>query len=439
MPTDALRWRGRPGLGKALIRTLALLGLLASSWGTLPAQEPSPAGDQLQPEDRLRVFLECESCDFDHVRLEIGFVDYVRNREDADVLVIVTTLETGSGGTEYTLEFIGRERLEGTRDTLRATSGQTDTEYEARDLLTHTLGIGLAHYSAREGLAGDVRVLYEEPEWRELGRTTTSDPWDYWVFQVAAGGSADAQEAQGLIALSGSASANRTTDDWKLNLKLGGDYGRSKFTLNDGSVLISETSTFESDLLVVASVDEHWSVGGRAETAASTFRNVDLTVRLAPAVEYNIFPYSESTRHQFRLQFSMGVQHFDYTEITIFDKTEETLLSSVLTVYFDSTQPWGTGNLALEASAYLHDLSKNRLELFGGVDIRLVRGLALSFYGSASHITDQLNLARSGATDEEILLRLKELETTFDYSLFVGLSFTFGSIYNNVVNPRFTG
>jgi len=36
-----------------------------------------------------------------------------------------------------------------------------------------------------------------------------------------------------------------------------------------------------------------------------------------------------------------------------------------------------------------------------------------------------------------VLLRLRELETQFEYFTSFGLTYTFGSIYNNVVNPRF--
>jgi hypothetical protein len=50
---------------------------------------------------------------------------------------------------------------------------------------------------------------------------------------------------------------------------------------------------------------------------------------------------------------------------------------------------------------------------------------------------DQLALVKGGATREEILLKRKELASTYTYFTYFGLSYTFGSIYNNVVNPRF--
>jgi len=38
---------------------------------------------------------------------------------------------------------------------------------------------------------------------------------------------------------------------------------------------------------------------------------------------------------------------------------------------------------------------------------------------------------------EEVLLRLRALRGGYDVSFSAGLSFTFGSLFNNVVNPRF--
>jgi hypothetical protein len=57
--------------------------------------------------------------------------------------------------------------------------------------------------------------------------------------------------------------------------------------------------------------------------------------------------------------------------------------------------------------------------------------------GSASRINDQLYLPAEGATDEEILLRRRQLATSYRYRLSIGASYTFGSIFNNVVNTRF--
>jgi hypothetical protein len=41
------------------------------------------------------------------------------------------------------------------------------------------------------------------------------------------------------------------------------------------------------------------------------------------------------------------------------------------------------------------------------------------------------------ASEADILLQLQELETSYHLEGELGLTYTFGSIYNNIVNPRF--
>jgi len=63
--------------------------------------------------------------------------------------------------------------------------------------------------------------------------------------------------------------------------------------------------------------------------------------------------------------------------------------------------------------------------------------LSFRLYGQYSVVHDQLSLPKGDATTEQILLQRKQLETQFQYNASIGLTYTFGSIYNNIVNPRF--
>ncbi|MYD86469.1 MAG: hypothetical protein F4Y14_10020, partial [Acidobacteria bacterium] len=81
-----------------------LLGVLAIVWGA------GTAGAAQQPRepngaDLLRVFLDCGPCDDEYLRREIAFVNYVRDRRDAQVHVLVTRENTGGGGDAWTLDF----------------------------------------------------------------------------------------------------------------------------------------------------------------------------------------------------------------------------------------------------------------------------------------------------------------------------------------------
>lgn len=89
-----------------------------------------------------------------------------------------------------------------------------------------------------------------------------------------------------------------------------------------------------------------------------------------------------------------------------------------------------------EASSFLDDLSQHRVDLFAEVEFRIVRGLTLDLSGSVARIKDQIYVPREDISDENVLLRRRQLGTDFEASIDVSLSFSFGFIFNNVVNPR---
>jgi hypothetical protein len=164
---------------------------------------------------------------------------------------------------------------------------------------------------------------------------------------------------------------------------------------------------------------------------------VKLAYSIHPAVEYNFFPYSESTRRQLRVLYKLGYNYFDYFDETIYGKTSNRLWNQALSVELDLNEPWGTAEVGLEGSHYFHDFSKNRLELDAELTIRIWKGLSFDIEANYSLTHDQLSLPKGDATLEEILLERRELASNYDYRFEIGLDFSFGSIFSNVVNPRF--
>ena len=57
--------------------------------------------------NQTSVFIECKYCNEEFIKEEIPYVNYVRDRYDADIHILETTQETGSGGDEHSLIFIG--------------------------------------------------------------------------------------------------------------------------------------------------------------------------------------------------------------------------------------------------------------------------------------------------------------------------------------------
>ncbi len=159
----------------------------------------------------------------------------------------------------------------------------------------------------------------------------------------------------------------------------------------------------------------------------------------APAIEYDLFPYSQSTRRHLTLLYRLNIQPISYREKTIYDKTSEKLWTESLAMTLGLKEKWGSISLELEGAHYFYDFSKNHVNVYGQINLRLWKGLTFDVYGSYSMIHDQLSLPKGGATLEEVLLSRKMLETSYSYYFSIGLSYSFGSIYSNVVNPRFGG
>ena len=179
------------------------------------------------------------------------------------------------------------------------------------------------------------------------------------------------------------------------------------------------------------------AVGALAEAGSSTFYNQDARFGLKPGIEYNFVPYSESSRRALTLQYLVGPQHWEYEDETLFDELAETRVQHSLTARLSLVQPWGRWNTSLTTAQYLHDTSKYNIELFGNFNVRLFRGFSVQVSGSYSWIRDQLYLRKGTATPEEVLLRRHQLETSYRYFTSFGIEYRFGSIFNNIVNPRF--
>jgi hypothetical protein len=394
----------------------------------------------------LRVFIDCSFyCDMDFLRTEIGWVDYMRDRADAQVHVLGTSQATSGGGRRYTLEFIGLRSFVGRADTINYTASSEDTEEIIRRGLAQTIKLGLIRFVADSPLAQRL-VISLADETVDAAREPAApqrDPWNFWTFRVSLNGNMDGESSREAFRISSGVTANRTTEEWKLNLSVNGNYNEQSFTLpleTGDTTITSFTRSYSANTLTVKSLGPHLSVGGRTTISTSTFGNTALSVSVMPAVEFNVFPYSEATRRQLTALYAAGGRMLEYRDTTIYGHIEETRPLHSLTLGYATRQPWGSVNMSVDGSQFLHDLSKYSVTVFGGLsDIRLFKGFSFNVFGNYSLVRNQIALARGNLTQEEILLRQRELATNYRYFISGGISYRFGSIFNNVVNPRFTG
>ena len=180
------------------------LALVAFALSSASAQQPAPR-DSASPPTRLRVFLDCNFCDFDFMRTEIGFVDYVRDRQDAQIDILVTNQSTGGGGTEFTLHFIGQQQLAGLSDTLKYVSPTSASPDDLRHGLARLVRLGLARYYAHLGQAGPFDVTYTEPTGAgKNAKAAAKDRWNLWVYRISANGYGSGEQSDNFVSLNGS-------------------------------------------------------------------------------------------------------------------------------------------------------------------------------------------------------------------------------------------
>lgn len=404
----------------------------------------SPALAQVQQDtlDALqksapKVFIDCEMCDQDYIRTEISFVNYVRDRKQAQVHILITQQYTGSGGTEYTLTLIGQLEFQGANDTLKYVSNKTDTQDMTRKGLVRVLKAGLLRYAMHTPLADYFSVAYNKP----TAGAKVVDNWDYWVFSLSFRSWFNGESQYKYNMFGGGFTASRVTEDWKFRFSLNTNYNDNKyeFPIDDTTTVVSRsiTRSYYFNGFAAKSLSDHWSAGLFTYLYSSTYSNTDISLTVQPGIEYNVFPYSESTRRQLRIGYQIGVKPVKYIDTTIYFKKSETLFTHSLSATLSMQQPWGSTSVTLSGSQYLHDLTKNSLSISANASIRIFEGLSFTVYGGYSAIHDQLALAITSLTPEQVYQQRRELAKSYSYWGSFGISYTFGSIFNNIVNARF--
>jgi len=418
-------------MNRHLLRILIPLVVAAPAHGAAQGVGPD------RQEEPLRVFLDCEGyiCDFDHFRREVGFINYVRDRMDAQLHVLVTSQDTGAGGEEYSFFFIGLQEWDGAQDTLRYVSLPDETEDETRSGLVRTFKLGLIRYVAATPIGPQLEISYRASPGRATERPVV-DPWNLWVFRVRVSGEYEAESRENSRSFDGSFSASRTTEDIKLDFSASGEWNEDHFEFSDGEESSFSSRNFDVEGTVVWSLGPQWSAGATASATGTTRQNQDLTLRGGPAIEYNLFPYAQSTQRQITFMYKVEAVSFDYEEVTLFDNTEETRLSHSLQIASAFLQPWGELDFSLEGSNYLNNFRQHRVEFFSRMEVRLFRGFSFEVMGSAARVKDQIYEPKEDIPDEDVLLRRRELGTDYEVSIEIGFSYTFGSVFNTIVNPR---
>jgi len=381
----------------------------------------------------LKVFINCSICDMDYLRENLQYVNYVRIQQEADVYILSTSQSTGSNGYDYSLFFIGQNLFEGQNDTLHIITQSNETWEEKRIRSTQTIKVGLMRYVARTELAKYIKINFDLPKEHQQ----MEDVWDLWYFKLATNIYASGEKSYNSVSLWSSVSANKITPEWKTEFYLSNDYSGSWYQIDDTTTIESHNRYYGFNNLNVISLGEHLSVGESLDLYSSKYSNIKISASFKPSIEYNIFPFSQATRRQFRFLYGIGLNQNYYNDTTIYLKMKELLFEHSFKAGFEQIEPWGSIYFSARWANYLHNFKYNNLKFYSSLSWKFLKGLSVNLSGGLDLIHNQMSLTKVGATPEEILTRQRMLESQYSYWLSGGISYSFGSIYNNVVNPRF--
>ncbi len=387
--------------------------------------------------DRPDIFIDCQmNCDWIYIKQEIQFVNYMQNRQEADIYILATRQRTGSGGREVQLVFLGNNEFSAIKDTIKYFTDPNATDAIIREQFVGELKKGLLQFLVQTPMINQITYKIKATEEGEIENEIVDDPWNNWVFNIGGNGWLNGESTYSNIDLVGRFSASKVTDEHKFSLSTFYNFQKSTFKLTGGDESFI-TESYNLRLLYVKSLNPNWSVGFRTRTGSSTFGNTDLSTTLKPAIEYNVYPYSEASTRRFSFNYSLGPEYYNYTDSTIHDLLSETRLRHGLEIEFNQTQKWGNVSLDIGVQQYFHNLELFNAYINPYIEWQIFKGLSINVGGYASYVRDRINIAKSDVSDEDILLRIRQLDTSFTYFTRVGLNYRFGSKYNNVVNPRF--
>ena len=426
-------------LGKILLLSFAVLLMNASV--ALPQENNVRQDTSINqvPNGRLAVFLDLQTgMDRDYIRQEIPMVDYVRDKELADVHIIISSHDAGQAGTNYEISLTGRGRFKKMNNTLRHWSPASQTDHETRAGCTRMIKIGLAPYIANiDHMSEIISLDYKVDSTSEMDQVTTreEDPWRSWVFEIYGGGYFDSEQTRNSTHIRYGFYADKVTKDWKIRARPYFNYNEDNYEVDDTLITnIRHRDGFDGYL--IKSLSDHWSAGVFTQMLSSTYHNLDFQVEVSPAIEYSLFPYEEATRRAISIAYKLDYSYNDYEQKTIYGQRNEALWGHSLVLAADFRQTWGTIRAGITGSQHFHDLSSNRAELFTRMDVRIFKGFSLTLRGDLDFINDLVAIPMAEMTTEEILLERRRRSTDYEFDGHIGFTYTFGSELSKAYNPR---
>ena len=381
-------------------------------------------------EDKVKAYLDCSRCDENFIKQETSFLDYVRDQDLADVVILIRDIWNPSGGRSYEIEIDGNNEFTDIYSTTKVSGFSTDTSSSLRDKILNKLKLALVPFldKAKYDLNVKIDTNFDDLE-------INDDKWKNWVFELSGSYDSDKEESRRSNRYEIQFEIDKVTEDWRIGIDLERDERNREF-YSDDDVYLSNRKTTSLRGRVVRSISDHFSAGVFFGAFQNTYENIDFNRYIAPAIEYSFYPYQDVLSKEITLAYRIGTGKRNYIEKTIYGYENQTLASQTLTLNVRFRQKWGNISSYIDGTQFFNDGTKKRFSLRSNLDIRVFEGLAVRFSGNVSLIREQYSLAAGNTSVEDLLLQQRRIASDYETNFSIGLSYTFGSIYNSIINTR---
>jgi hypothetical protein len=381
-------------------------------------------------EDKVKAYLDCSRCDENFIKQETSFLDYVRDQDLADVVILIRDIWNPSGGRSYEIEIDGNNEFTDIYSTTKVSGFSTDTSSSLRDKILNKLKLALVPFldKAKYDLNVKIDTNFDDLE-------INDDKWKNWVFELSGSYDSDKEESRRSNRYEIQFEIDKVTEDWRIGIDLERDERNREF-YSDDNVYLSNRKTTSLRGRVVRSISNHFSAGVFFGAFQNTYENIDFNRYIAPAIEYSFYPYQDVLSKEITLAYRIGTGKRNYIEKTIYGYENQTLTSQTLTLNVRFRQKWGNISSYIDGTQFFNDGTKKRFSLRSNLDIRVFEGLAVRFSGNVSLIREQYSLSAGNTSVEDLLLQQRRIASDYETNFSIGLSYTFGSIYNSIINTR---
>ena len=380
-------------------------------------------------QEKIKAYIDCR-CDENYLKQETSFLEYVRDQDLADVEIFIRDERNPTGSRSFEITIDGNNRYKDISSSATAIGYSNDTSSTLRDKLLNKLKVALVPFleKANYNLKLNVESNFEDS-------TSLDDKWKNWVFELSGSYNNDKEESRKTNRYEVEFEIDKLTEDWRIGMEISRNESNRKFYSDDKEYTSNrKTTSFRGR--VVRSISDHFSAGVFFGAYQNTYENIDFNRYLAPAIEYSIYPYKDVLSKEITLAYRIGTGKRNYIEETIYGYNEQKLTSQTLSLNIRFRQKWGNISSYINGTQFLNDGTKKRFSLRSDLDIRVFEGLAVRLSGNINLIREQYSLAAGNTSVEDLLLQQRQIATDYRTNFSIGLSYTFGSIYNSIINTR---